>query len=46
MAKIIFKVVMLIIFLASSAAFAQSPKNNIADVKFFLGFGAGLDYGV
>jgi hypothetical protein len=42
---IIFKAVMLIIFLASSAASAQSSKNSIAEDKFFLGLGAGLDYG-
>jgi opacity protein-like surface antigen len=45
MKKIIFKSAMLLIFLASASASAQTSKNNAGEDKFFLGLGAGLDYG-
>ncbi len=45
MKKSFLKTVFFIALSASTSAFAQSFKNNIADAKFFLGLGAGLDYG-
>jgi hypothetical protein len=45
MKKIIFKSAMLLIFLASASASAQTSKNTTGEDKFFLGLGAGLDYG-
>ena len=45
MKKLFLKTIILISFISFSPAFAQPIKNNIADAKFFLGLGAGLDYG-
>ncbi len=45
MYKSFFETILFITLFSSQAASAQSSKNNTADAKFFLGIGAGLDYG-
>jgi hypothetical protein len=45
MKRSFFKTVFLIALSGSTTASAQSTKSNTTDPKFFLGLGAGLDYG-
>jgi hypothetical protein len=45
MKKSLLKIFFLTALSSSATTFAQSTKNSTAAVKFFLGLGAGLDYG-